>query len=288
MTEPRSDGNDAGRGERTQEIIDSLFFPFYVVDAQSYRIEIINEAARRGRDVGETTCHLLTHQSPAPCDSEEHGCPLKEVTRTGKRATMVHTHFTEDGEPRLFRVHGVPIKDGSGQVVKMIEYSIDITDQTRAEEESRRAMTALEEANATKEELIHQLSTPVIEVGDGILVAPIIGFVDSERGSEIMRALLGACSDIQARGVIIDITGIEVMDESTAAQLVRMSKAIQLLGTTPVISGVSPAVAHTMISSDVALKSIKTVRSLKDGLQWFLPGGRGGLASGSLPAEPEI
>ena len=66
------------------------------------------------------------------------------------------------------------------------------------------------------------------------------------------------------------------IDESTGAQLVRMSKAIQLLGTRPVISGVSPAVAQTMIQTDVALKSIKTVRSLKDGLQWFLPGGGGG------------
>jgi anti-anti-sigma regulatory factor len=277
MSDTSGGGESDVSPELTQELVDSLFFPFYVVDARTYRIELINEAARKGRDVGDMTCHLLTHQNPVPCDSEEHGCPMKEVTRTGRPAQMVHTHFV-DGEPRLFRVHGVPLKDETGQVVRMIEYSIDITDQTRAEEESRQALGALEEANTAKEELIHQLSTPVIEVWDRILVAPIIGHVDSARGSQIMQALLGACSSTQARGVIIDITGLEDIDESTGAQLVRMCKAIQLLGTRPVISGVSPAVAHTMISTDVALKAIKTVRSLKDGLQWFLPGGPDGVA----------
>ena len=275
MTDKKARAEGDGDRDTLGTIINSLFFPFYVVDAQTYRIELINEAARKGRDVGNMTCHLLTHQNPVPCDSEEHGCPMKEVARTGKPAEMVHTHFV-DGEPRLFRVHGVPIKDEAGQVVKMIEYSIDITDQTRAEEESRQALSALEEANTAKEQLIHQLSTPVIEVWDRILVAPINGHVDSARGSQIMQALLAACSSTQARGVIIDITGLEDIDENTGAQLVRMSKAIQLLGTRPVISGVSPAVAHTMISTDVALRSIKTVRSLKDGLQWVLPGGQGG------------
>ena len=59
---------DGGR-DTLETIINSLFFPFYVVDAQTYRIEAINEAARKGRDVGDMTCHLLTHQNPVPCDS---------------------------------------------------------------------------------------------------------------------------------------------------------------------------------------------------------------------------
>lgn len=263
-------------GDPLQSIIDSLFFPFYIVDAETYRIEAINEAARKGRTVGGMTCHQLTHHNPVPCDSEEHGCPLQEVKRTGQPATMIHTHFTEEGEPRLFQVRGVPIKDENGGVVKMIEYSIDITDQRRAEEESAHALDALARANEAQEEQIQQLSTPVIEVWDGILVTPVIGVVDGERGTRIMRTLLDACSEIRARGVIIDITGIEVIDENTALHLIRMSKAIQLLGARPVISGVSPEVAKTMIHTDVASERIKTVRSLKEGLLYFLPGDQKG------------
>ena len=275
MTEGQGETAGLGGNGDVQNIIDSLFFPFYIVDAETYGIEVINEAARKGREVVGMTCHQLTHHNPVPCDSDEHGCPLQEVRRTGKPATMIHTHFMEDGEPRLFEVHGVPIKDKNGSVVKMIEYSIDITDQRRAEEESARALEALAEANEAKEEQIQQLSTPVIEVWDGILVTPVIGIVDGERGTQIMRTLLDACSEIRARGVIIDITGIEVIDESTALHLIRMSKAIQLLGARAVISGVSPEVAKTMIHTDVASERVKTVRSLKEGLLYFLPGDQG-------------
>jgi rsbT co-antagonist protein RsbR len=70
---------------------------------------------------------------------------------------------------------------------------------------------------------------------------------------------------------MIDITGIEVIDENTALHLIRMRKAIQLLGARPVMSGVSPEVAKTMIHTDVASEGIKTVRSLKEGLLYFLP-----------------
>ena len=267
-------GKTAGLGDNgdVQNIIDSLFFPFYIVDAETYGIEVINEAARKGREVAGMTCHQLTHHNPVPCDSDEHGCPIQEVRLTVKPATMINTHFMEDGEPWLFVVHGVHIKDKNGSVVKMIEYSIDITDQRRAEEESARALEALAEANEAKEEQIQQLSTPVIEVWDGILVTPVIGIVDGERGTQIMRTLLDACSEIRAQGVIIDITGIEIIDESTALHLIRMSKAIQLLGARAVISGVSPEVAKTMIHTDVASERIKTVRSLKEGLLYFLPG----------------
>ncbi len=174
----------------SQRLIDSLLFPFYIVDTETYRIDLINKAARKGRELGGMTCHQLTHQNPVPCDSEEHGCPLQEVRRTRQPATMIHTHFMDDGELRLFEVHGVPIKDENGAVVKMIEYSIDLTHQSRAEEESASALEALAEANEAKEEQIQQLSTPVIEVWDGILVTPVIGVVDGERGTQIMRTLL--------------------------------------------------------------------------------------------------
>jgi anti-anti-sigma regulatory factor len=271
MNDILGEATGIAEGDPLQGIIDSLFFPFYIVDAETYRIETINEAARKGREVGGMTCHQLTHQNPVPCDSGEHGCPLQEVKRTGQPATMIHTHFTEEGEPRLFEVRGVPIQDENGAVVKMIEYSIDITEQKRAEEESARALEALADANEAKEEQIQQLSTPVIEVWDGILVTPVIGVVDGERGTQIMRTLLDACSEIRARGVIIDIPGIEVIDENTALHLIRMSKAIQLLGARPVISGVSPEVAKIMIHTDVASERIKTVRSLKEGLHYFLP-----------------
>jgi len=144
--------------DSTQEIfetvIESLAFPFYIIDAKTYRILHANQAALKGREADGVTCHLLTHQNPEPCSAAEHGCPLEEVKRTLEPAQMTHTHFDPDGTPRLYRVHGVPITDENGEVVQMIEYSLDITERMRAEEESTRAIEALNEANELKQQLL--------------------------------------------------------------------------------------------------------------------------------------
>lgn len=109
-----------------ENVIESLPFPFYVVDTASYRIQIANSAAM-GEGWQGGTCHLLTHASPTPCGGEDHICPLAEVKRTGKPVTVEHRHCDHDGAYRYYEVHGFPIFDEEGQVVRMIEISLDIT-----------------------------------------------------------------------------------------------------------------------------------------------------------------
>ena len=211
-------------------IFESLVHPFYIIDAESHEIVKANSAALEGRDPNAKTCHLLTHQNKEPCSAKEHGCPLKEVLKTAEPAKMIHTHFDKDGNPRQYEVHGYPIKKDD-KVVKMIEYSIDITDQLRAQEESERALKAMEESERLQQELIESqkltirdLSTPIIEVWERILVVPIVGFIDIERGRDITQKLLESVSEKHARGVIIDVTAIEVMDTGATNQFIKMAK----------------------------------------------------------------
>ena len=264
----------------TDELIDTIFnslvHPFYIIDAETYEIVKANPAALKGRDASARTCHALTHLNPEPCDSAEHGCPLREVLATGEPAEMIHTHFDAEGNPRLFEVHGYPIRD-NGKIVQMIEYSIDVTDRVRAEEESEKAIKAAEEASSLREELIEnqrsmisELSTPILEVWEGLVVLPVIGSMDSRRGREMVEALLNKVSEKKARGVIIDVTGLDVIDTATAAHFIGMVKAIRLLGAEAVISGISSSVAQTMGDLNVDLSEIVTLRSLKEGLSWFL------------------
>lgn len=112
-----------------ESVIESLPFPFYVVDAANYRIKMANSAALGKEERWQGgTCHLLTHASPVPCGSEEgHICPLDEVKRTGTPVTVEHKHCDHDGVCRYYEVHGFPIFDDEGRVVRMIETSQDIT-----------------------------------------------------------------------------------------------------------------------------------------------------------------
>src|SRR5262249_33820276 len=104
----------------------------------------------------------------------------------------------------------------------------------------------LEEKLATiqrQQVAIKELSTPVIEMWNGVLCLPIVGVVDSTRNVEMTEALLHAITQKKARCAIIDITGMDVMDSGAADHFARMAKAVGLLGAQCYLSGISPNVA---------------------------------------------
>jgi sigma-B regulation protein RsbU (phosphoserine phosphatase) len=122
-----------------ENTIESLTHPFYVIDAEDYSIQLANSAAKRLADAGISTCYALTHRRDTPCDSKEDPCPLVEVKRTKKPFTVEHIHYDKDGNQMYAEVRGYPIFDQAGNVVQMIEYSLDITERKRLEMELERA-----------------------------------------------------------------------------------------------------------------------------------------------------
>ncbi len=120
--------------ELLENTLESLTHPFYVVDAEDYSIKVANSAARALGKAGVSTCHALTHKSPTPCNTSKHTCPMVEVKRTGKPVTVEHIHEDSEGNPRFVEVNGYPVFDDEGNIVQMIEYSIDITERKQAEE----------------------------------------------------------------------------------------------------------------------------------------------------------
>jgi PAS domain S-box-containing protein len=121
-----------------ENTIESIPHPFYVIDANNYRIVMANKATAVFGNVTEnSTCHELTHNRDAPCSGAEHRCPLDIVKRTKKPVTLEHVHYDKDGNPRTYEVFSYPILDDEDNVVRMIEYGLDITDRKLAEEKLR-------------------------------------------------------------------------------------------------------------------------------------------------------
>lgn len=118
----------------------------------------------------------------------------------------------------------------------------------------------LQEKNASMSEM----STPVAQLWDGILLLPIVGNVDSTRAQNIMITTLERIVHTQAKVFIFDIGGVTTVDSAVANHLIKISKAARLMGCLCILSGISPMVAQTMVELGVDLERMETVGSLKD------------------------
>jgi rsbT co-antagonist protein RsbR len=117
---------------------------------------------------------------------------------------------------------------------------------------------------------IQELSTPIMEVWDGVLCVPVVGLMDTARSSEMTSALLRAVVEKSAKCAIIDITGIDVMDTRTVDHFVRMAKAVRLLGSECVLTGMNPHIAQTVVHMGLDLSNVITHRNLRDALQQYV------------------
>lgn len=124
--------------------------------------------------------------------------------------------------------------------------------------------TALEEAHR---EIIRELSTPVIEVWDEVLVMPLVGVVDSRRAKQMMEQLLTRIVERQSRIVLLDITGVPAVDTDVANHFIKTAQAARLVGAQSILVGISPQVAQTLVRLGVSLTEIETAANLLTGLK---------------------
>ncbi|MDJ1168498.1 PAS domain S-box protein [Roseofilum sp. BLCC_M154] len=130
-------------------VINSLGDSFYVIDVTNYKIVTANTAAKKLGTVNHTTCYTLTHKRNSPCSDDmdqAHPCPLEILRKTKEPTVVEHTHFDAQGNPLIVEVHAYPILDIQGNLVQMIEYSLDITARRKAEEQVRKLSQAVEQS----------------------------------------------------------------------------------------------------------------------------------------------
>jgi rsbT co-antagonist protein RsbR len=118
-----------------------------------------------------------------------------------------------------------------------------------------------------QQEAIRELSTPVLQVRDRLLILPIIGLIDSDRALQLTEQLLGAIREFRARVVVMDVTGVAAVDSKVANHLIQTVDAARLLGTTVIVTGISASIAQTIVTIGIDLSRIQTVGDLRGGLE---------------------
>lgn len=118
-----------------------------------------------------------------------------------------------------------------------------------------------------QQEAIRELSTPVLQVRERLLILPIIGVIDPQRSRQLTEQLLRGIRANRAKVVVIDITGVPTIDSKVANHLVQTVEASRLMGATVIVTGLSSEIAQTLVTIGVDLGKMKTVGDLQGGIE---------------------
>jgi len=118
-----------------------------------------------------------------------------------------------------------------------------------------------------QQEAIRELSTPVLQVRERLLILPIIGVIDPQRARQVTEQLLRGIRANRAKVVVIDITGVPTIDSSVANHLVQTVEASRLMGARVIVTGLSSEIAQTLVTIGVDLRKMKTVGDLQGGIE---------------------
>ncbi len=186
-----------------------------------------------------------------------------------------------DGAVRWVWERGAGVFDQAGNAVAIEGFITDITAERQAAAE-RQALN--ERIIAAQEAALRELSTPVIPISAGVIAMPLIGSIDTARAQQIIESLLEGVNTSGAQIVILDVTGVPVVDTQVANTLLRSAQAVRLLGAEVLLTGIRPEVAQTIVGLGLDLSHIRTLASLQDGILYAL----GRQHNGRAPANRRV
>ncbi len=171
------------------------------------------------------------------------------------------TYSDASGGSHIVTAKKAPLIDAEGNVSFIVGVTRDITELKKTELEKIQAIKERDEA-------ISKLTTPLVEIWEGIILVPLIGIIDSYRAKQITESLLNYIAQARTGIVIMDISGISDVDTKTASHILQTIQAVKLMGSEFIITGISPDVASTLVTLGIDLSEITTRRTLHEGLEY--------------------
>ncbi|WP_301152984.1 PAS domain-containing protein [Metapseudomonas otitidis] len=193
-----------------------------------------------------------------------------DTLRRGEYLAGEFCRVARDGHEVWIQGSYNPVLDLDRKPCKIVKFATDITAQVEQNRRLKQAMEEAEEAARVREELhqsLQEMSTPVTPIWDGILLLPLVGIIDSMRTADVMNKSLTKIAETRARVFVLDIAGVATVDTGVANQLIKITKATQFMGCEAIISGVSPAIARTMVELGVSVGDIRTTATLRDAFE---------------------
>lgn len=192
-----------------------------------------------------------------PTDAVQRGLPEHELRVAAKEGRFEDEGWRvrKNGEQFWASVVITALREKDGRLRGYGKVTRDLTERKQTEERLRQQSRE-----------IMELSTPVMQVWQGVVVAPLIGTLDSQRTQQFMERLLNRIVETNSPMALVDIMGVPTIDTQTAQHLIETISAVRLLGAQVVLTGVRPAIAQTLVHLGIDLSGITTRSSLAAGL----------------------
>jgi rsbT co-antagonist protein RsbR len=256
--------------EFLQLLIDTLTDPIFAKDLQHRFIGCNQEICRL---LGQPPDKIIGHSDPEFFPPEQ--CAVfwevdDYVTSTGEPRENEERFTDADGNVRTIWTRKFPLRDEQGAIFGLCGVITDITTIKERQEHVQRLEAQIREKMLiieTQASLLDQLAVPVIQIWKDILLLPLSGVIDSRRAAQVMESLLEAIAQAHARIVIVDITGVPMVDTSVAGNLLRAVQAAELLGCQSILVGISSEMARILVGLGVDFSHITTRATLQDGLE---------------------
>ncbi|MFI5957069.1 PAS domain S-box protein [Cryptosporangium sp. NPDC051539] len=194
-------------------------------------------------------------------DEVRRGVPEREIAAAVREGRYEGEGWRVRRDGSRFWANDVlsPITSPDGTVIGFVKIARDQSERREAEQ-----------LVARQRDEILELSTPVIQVWDDVLVLPVIGTLDSARAARLTENLLERIARDQAEVVILDVSGVPAVDTEVAQHLLKTVEAARLMGSISVLSGIRPETAQAIVHLGIELGSLRCRSNLKDALQLAL------------------
>jgi PAS domain S-box-containing protein len=245
-----------------QDIIENAPNLIYAKDLQG-RYVLLNKQAERefksnaSEILGRTDFELFPPDQATFYDERDRAALAAAEPIHHENSVEIH------GELRHFFTTKFSLRNDAGQVHGVCSITVDLTAHRKAEAEAQRLQ---DEIIRVQEATLRALSTPLLPIAEGVVVMPLIGNIDSSRAQQVLETLLAGIVAHQASQVILDVTGVPVVDAQVADALVGVAKAVRLLGAQAILTGIQPAIARTLVDLDADLGPVETRATLESGI----------------------
>lgn len=267
--------------ELAENVVASISDMLLIVDVDG-KIQQANRAAEHllgspatellGRRIQDIVVSELRHAPDLSADW------LSRVLRDGEIRNCDAAYRTHEDQLLPVVFSASRLRSPNGAVLGAVCIAKDVTERRQAEHELREQLERI----TSQEEMIRALFTPIIRVWERVLVLPLIGDLDPRRVSEIMHDLLHAVADTRSAFVVLDLTGVKAVDGETADHLLRISHSVRLLGSSCLLSGISPSFAQSILAQDLDLRELISFSTLHAALHHAL------MHMGELPGPKTV